>query len=932
MPAPAGVAVAGVTWRTVAGAKPVVYLRIVDAAGKATAWELQDQTNANPEDQTQGTDPTVVTGVAKVEVATVSAKPIKPELQVMSSRQTASDAVAASEKVSGTAIDGAPASLGIRTRAEWGANESITRTPYTYASVTGVMLHHTAGSNSYTQAEVPAILRSIQAYHINGRGWSDIAYNVLVDKYGTAWEGRGGGLNRAVQGGHGWGVTNARTFGLSFMGNYETAAPSAAMLDKAERIIAWKFQLHGVDPYGTTFGSGGQDGGSTFLNAISGHRDENATTCPGRNVYAKFGEIRSKVKGYLATDYDGNRSFNQDATGDGKPDVAIVDGKFVSIAQLMKQPSTPTRVLTLAEPARDAVLAGDLSGDGIRDIVVRTQDGTLQLYRGLTGGLTYSQTPTTLATGWGGYASFIAAPNFGGDIRSSLIALDRANRRILVFPSNGRGGLLKEQSITTAGVDYDLIGLAGTFNGDTTPDLVARRPGGSLDLLAGNGFGRVLSTTAGIGSGWDDAAAIVGGANFDGVGGPDILRVTTSGSIRLSPSTSQRFGTTSTLPGTVTMTTEFAGAYRPLTPARIYDSRTSGQAIPGYGVVTLQVTGAGGVPARNVGAVVLNLTATRAETAGHVKVWPSDGTEPSTSSLNFLPRTDTPNAVVVRVGADGKIKLRNGSSGSVHLIADVSGYHLGGTATVPGAFRAVDPARMLDTRSGTGVGTAVSGRGTASLKVTGVGGVPATGVSAVVLNVTATGQTSAGTISVYPSGTSAPRSSSLNMTPGTDTSNLVVVKVGSDGRINFANSASSATNLIADVAGYYLDGPVSAKGAFVPLNPARVLDTRSSIGAKGPVAARSAVVLKAAGGGGLPATGVAAVVINVTVTQPKAPGNIQVYPAGPAVPASSSLNFVAGQDVPNLVVATTGTGGGIALRNAAPDTTHLIGDVAGYYR
>ena len=936
MAAPDGVAVAGVTWPTKAGADVQVFLRTKDASGRASAWQKLD-TEApagGAESPTGGTDPIVVTDAASVEAATVAGQDVGATLRVMSSAETAADDKAVAERTGGDALGGTPASLGIRSRAEWGANESLVRYGYTYSTVTGVMIHHTSGSNSYTQAAVPAILRSVQAYHVNGRGWNDIAYNVLVDKYGTAWEGRGGGLARAVQGGHGWKVTNARVFGLSFMGDYQTAAAPAAMLGKAERIIAWKFRAHGVDPYGTTWGSGGQDGGSTFLNAISGHRDENATDCPGKNVYSRFAEIRSKVKGYMATDWDGDRSFNQDATGDGKPDLAVVDGQNVMITQLLAQPSTPRRALTLPTAPRDAVLAGDLSGDGVGDIVVRDYAGVLKLYRGLVGG-GYSQTGTTLASGWGGYEQFIAAPNFGGDRRGALLALDRANRRILAFPGNGAGGLQTPQTLTTAGVDYDLIALAGVWNTtDGTPDLVARRTNGTLDLLAGDGYGTVKSTTS-LGGAWGDAWTIVGGANVDGSGGPDLVAVSKTGQISLTTSTAGRIGGTSTRAGSVRVSTEFGGSYRSLTPARILDTRSALGApgpVAANGTVSLQVAGRGGVPATGVSAVVLNVTVTRPQAAGNVQAWASGAAMPSTSSLNFAPGQDVPNAVVVPVGRDGKVNLRNASSGTSHLIADVGGYYVAGNVQVPGAFAPVASSRLLDTRTNTGATGPIAPYGTATVPIAGRGGVPATGVAAVALNVTVTQPTVAGNVQVYPSGTRAPASSNVNFVRGQTVANLAVANLGADGRVTLRNSSSGTVHLIADIAGYYLAGTPTMPGSFVPLSPTRTLDTRAALGAPGPVAPYGVVALQATGRGGVPSSGVSSVVYNVTVTRPQVSGNIQVYPSGAAIPSSSSLNFVAGQDVPNLVPAKVGTGGRVSLRNASSGTTHLIADVAGYYR
>ena len=176
----------------------------------------------------------------------------------------------------------------IRTRAEWGA--APRRGKATYGRVRGVLVHHTETTNGYSAASVPAQLRAVQAFHMRGRGWQDIAYNVLVDRYGTAWEGRGGGLIAGVVGAHSYGVTNEVSVGLALLGNFQTAAAPAGMLATAEQVIAWKFLVHGVDPTSTFVGTSGR------LQAISGHRDDRSTSCPGRNVSVRMGTIRSGVR------------------------------------------------------------------------------------------------------------------------------------------------------------------------------------------------------------------------------------------------------------------------------------------------------------------------------------------------------------------------------------------------------------------------------------------------------------------------------------------------------------------------------------------------------------------------------------------------------------------------------------------------------------
>jgi hypothetical protein len=250
---------------------------------------------------------------------------------------------------------------------------------------------------------------------------------------------------------------------------------------------------------------------------------------------------------------------------------------------------------------------------------------------------------------------------------------------------------------------------------------------------------------------------------------------------------------------------------------------------------------------------------------------------------------------------------------------------------VYGGLVSLAPARLLDTRIGNGAPVgAVGPGGVVSLQVTGRGGVPASGVSAVVLNVTVAGSTGGGWITAYADGAAHPTASNLNFVAGQIVPNLVVVPVGANGRVDLYNSAGS-TQLVADVEGYYLSGTPTEPGAFVSLAPARLLDTRIGNGAPvGAVGPGGVVSLQVTGRGGVPASGVSAVVLNVTVAGSTGGGWITAYADGAAHPTASNLNFVAGQIVPNLVVVPVGANGRVDLYNSA-GSTQLVADVEGYY-
>ncbi|WP_266628551.1 hypothetical protein [Streptomyces sp. NBC_00320] len=364
----------------------------------------------------------------------------------------------------------------------------------------------------------------------------------------------------------------------------------------------------------------------------------------------------------------------------------------------------------------------------------------------------------------------------------------------------------------------------------------------------------------------------------------------------------------------------------PITPSRFLDTRdgvgaTKARVGPG-GVVTLQVAGVKGVPASGVTAVVMNVTAVNPTEAGHVMVYPNGQPKPAVSNLNFSAGQIVPNLVTVSV-VNGKVDLRN-NAGSVDLIADVTGYFTD-KADTGSALTPITPARFLDTRDGTGATKQrVGPGGVVTLQVAGVKGVPASGVTAVVMNVTAVNPTEAGHVTVYPNGQAAPGVSNLNFTAGQIVPNLVTVPVV-NGKVDLRNNSGSV-DLIADVTGYY-----SATGsAFSAGSPVRLLDTREGLGARaGAVGQGGVVSLNVAGVEGVPLTGVSAVVLNVTVTNPTQDSHLIVYPHGVERPGVSNLNYRAGQTVSNLVVVPVVDGRVTFFNNAG--SVDVIADLNGFF-
>jgi hypothetical protein len=198
-------------------------------------------------------------------------------------------------------VPAATATPSIVPRATWGADEKIRRGQPSYAAeVRFAIVHHTAGQNGYTRAEAAAIVKGIQLFHVQGNGWNDIGYNFLVDRFGTIYEGRFGGIERNVVGAHALGF-NSGSVGIALLGTYEDTAPSAAAQDAIARLIAWRLDLAHVDPTAfLTFISGGSEryasGIPVLLSGVSGHRDTGFTACPGDVLYGRLGTIAATAR------------------------------------------------------------------------------------------------------------------------------------------------------------------------------------------------------------------------------------------------------------------------------------------------------------------------------------------------------------------------------------------------------------------------------------------------------------------------------------------------------------------------------------------------------------------------------------------------------------------------------------------------------------
>jgi hypothetical protein len=323
------------------------------------------------------------------------------------------------------------------------------------------------------------------------------------------------------------------------------------------------------------------------------------------------------------------------------------------------------------------------------------------------------------------------------------------------------------------------------------------------------------------------------------------------------------------------------------------------------------------------------VTVTNPTAASFLTAYPDGSTRPATSNLNVTAGQTTPNLVTVPVGADGRVDFYN-HTGSVDVIADVEGYYR--TAATPEAGNPYQagylvgqaPQRLLDTRNGVGAPTApLAGGRPLTVNVLSAPEVPqGVPIRAVVLNVTATNPSGAGNLVVYPDNTAPPGASNLNFTAGQTIANSVIVPVPADGGIDFLNHGGTV-DVLADVQGYYTGG---AGGAFVPVPPTRLLNTRSDGGA---LVANGTRALQVAGATGVPGDASAAV-LNTTVTGGTANSFVTVYPDGSALPSVSNINFGAGQTIPNMVTTSIGANGKVDFYNHV-GSVDVLADLFGYF-
>ena len=372
-----------------------------------------------------------------------------------------------------------------------------------------------------------------------------------------------------------------------------------------------------------------------------------------------------------------------------------------------------------------------------------------------------------------------------------------------------------------------------------------------------------------------------------------------------------------------------ASTYHSLGTSRILDTRAgTGLAGPFTSRVAREFTvaGKGGVDPAAI-AVTGNLTVTGQTQAGYVSLTTTPQSAPGTSTIN-LPLGDTrANGVTLGLAGNGGLWATYVASGSAkaNLVFDVTGYF---TPDATGAtYHAVAPARILDTRSSAGLTSRVP----VEFPATGHGGVP-TGAIAVTGNLTVTGQTRAGYVSLTTTSQSAPTTSTINVPRGDTRANGVTAQLTGDGQLwaTYVANGSGTTNLVFDVTGYFT--PDATGATYHSLGTSRILDTRAGTGLAGPFTSRVAREFTVAGKGGVDPAAIA-VTGNLTVTGQTQAGYVSLTTTPQSAPGTSTINLPLGDTRANGVTLGLAGNGGLWATYVASGSAkaNLVFDVTGYF-
>lgn len=655
----------------------------------------------------------------------------------------------------------------IVTRAEWGADESLRdRHLENNPTVEVAFVHHTAGGNSYTRNESPAVVRGLYSYYIRTLGYGDMGYNFLVDKYGTIYEGRAGSITKPVRSAATGGF-NRNSLSIVALGNFQTAPATDALVAGIAKVAGYRLSRFYRDPFGkktltAEVGSSRYDAGERArFRVISGHRDAGFTACPGNRLYKRLPDIRRLAAKQMGSSLV-EPSVSRHAVGAGK------QGGFRVTAGVTQQQNW---TLTVRERCSDALVStmnGSAGPGNPIDVTWRARDDD---GHAVPAGR-YRLTLTSSGDGtsaWPFRTSVVKG--VGGDAdpptRSSLPTpagsyVPRAPRQLL-STTTGRG--IPGRLVLGEGrrLDVKVLGRAGV-------------PAQGVSAVA-------LSVEASCAS--ERTKVFVGPSSVEGAGsrvvsvGPNrtargfvIARVGPDGSVRFQNSAGS-VGLRASVVGYVS--TDGAGGT--LSPLRRTTLPGASPLSVGTSATTVDVAGRAGVPA-DARAVVLAVRRGAASPVSSVWAWPESGNRPRAASWRQPTGSSSASQVIVPLGGTGRLQVAADRSGQISL--QVAGYVAASSART---VHAVVPEPLARDGRPLAKGKA------RTVSVAGRAGVPAD-AKAVVLSVSGTAGGHSGALTVWPRGVKQPRTADLPLPRGGSRESVVVVRIGADGDIRLGASGA----------------------------------------------------------------------------------------------------------------------------------------------
>ncbi|QVI61215.1 N-acetylmuramoyl-L-alanine amidase [Cellulomonas wangleii] len=692
--------------------------------------------------------------------------------------------VPASGAVTTAAVAAAATAPGIISRAGWGAAPQ--RCEFDVApTLLAAVVHHTAGPNSYRDvSEAAAQIRADQAYHQNSRGWCDIGYNYLVDKWGNVYEGRAGSGDRPVIGVHAGGF-NTSTVGISMLGDYSSSTPPAATQESVARLIAWRMAAYHRDPtstvgYTTLGGENSRYGAGTTLAlpVVVSHRDLAYTACPGQAGYATLGAIRQRSRDLLGAGLV-NPALSRSTVPYGSG-LSVVGGVVSTVDWTLtvndeRSGATVARRIGSTGPSGGGAIitwdgrsdAGQYLGAGrYRLTVTGTQGGTGATVVPWSSTFTVegSQDPAPVPeVPLGSRLGFVpVAPARLVDTRLTGASLGPHSRMDLTVagvagvPADARAVAINVTAVHSQTVTHLRVWPAGSAMPDTsTLNTDERRTSASGTFVGVGGDGKVSIYNH---SGSTHVIVDITGYFTDGASG---------------------------------------AGYVPLDAGvRLLDSRSDGGRLTSAATRRVQVAGREGIPS-DASAVVMNLTSVGPSGVGNVVAYPSGGARPTVSSVNHYVGDNVSNRQVIPLGADGAVDLAL-QGAAADVVVDVVGWFGPGGTTY---YTPQVPARAVDSR-GEGGPLGAGAVRTVDLRRAGV----PDGARAVAAVLTATQQTEMTFLTAWRPGLPRPLASDLNTGNGRDQANLVVPAVSADESIQVYNDRGT-TQVIVDVQGWFEPRP-----------------------------------------------------------------------------------------------------------------------------